>query len=76
MMGTSNLINHDFIIVQDRMLYQSRGFHLVYVDVTMVILRDLVPKQWDITNYISSFSTYIRGNSMPVIVNLAILYYN
>ena len=76
MMGTSNLINHDFIIVQDRMLYQSRGFHLVYVDVTMVILRDLVPKQWDITNYISSFSTYIRGNSMLVIVNLAILYYN
>ena len=27
MMGTSNLINHDFIIVQDRMSYQSRGFY-------------------------------------------------
>ena len=41
-MGTSNFINHDFIIVQDRMSYQTRGFHLVYVDVTMVIWRDLV----------------------------------
>ena len=40
--GYFNLINHDFIYVQDRISYQSRGFHLVYVHVTMVIWRDLV----------------------------------
>ena len=42
MTGTSNLLNHDFFIVQNRIWYEVGGFHLVYVDVTMVIWRDLV----------------------------------
>ena len=46
-MGTSNLINHDFIIVQDRISYQYRGFNLVFVDVTMVTWRDLVLRTVD-----------------------------
>ena len=41
-MGTSNLINHDFIIVQDQISYHKLGFHLVYVNVTIVIWRDIV----------------------------------
>ena len=31
MTGTSNLINHDFFIVQDRMSYQSYQYHEVFI---------------------------------------------
>ena len=71
-MGTSNLTNHDFIIVKDRISHQYRGYHLVYVDVTIVIWHDLVLRTVDL-QIISPIFHYIRGNLMLIIVNLAIL---
>ena len=69
---TSNLINHDFIVLQDRILYREQSFHLVYTNVNMVTWSALVLRTADL-QIISPVFNHDSSNLMLVIINLVII---